>query len=243
MRSVILAVVAVLSVPLTARQGGMVAPVVYQVSFPAPEHRFAQVEATFSQVPQPLELRMSRSSPGRYALHEFAKNVYDVHACRWRRHRAGDHPSEPIPMERDQHRRRRACAVQGVRRSRRRHVPGHRRDTRAHESAGDADVGTASGRPAGACDVRAARRSRLEARDAALPRRHAVDVHGAEPSVPVRQPDRAQRLRAARVHGAQSRRQDVHDSRGRALRRVRRGGRSLRGGPRENRQRSSDGLR
>jgi predicted metalloprotease with PDZ domain len=80
MRSVILAVVAVLSVPLTARQGGMVAPVVYQVSFPAPEHRFAQVEATFSQVPQPLELRMSRSSPGRYALHEFAKNVYDVHA-------------------------------------------------------------------------------------------------------------------------------------------------------------------
>ncbi|MGE5813618.1 MAG: M61 family metallopeptidase, partial [Acidobacteriota bacterium] len=28
----------------------------------------------------PLELRMSRSSPGRYALHEFAKNVYDVHA-------------------------------------------------------------------------------------------------------------------------------------------------------------------
>ncbi len=80
MRSVILAVAAVLSVPLTARQGGTTAPVVYRVSFPAPEHRFAQVEATFGQVPQPLELRMSRSSPGRYALHEFAKNVYDVHA-------------------------------------------------------------------------------------------------------------------------------------------------------------------
>ena len=29
---------------------------------------------------RPLELRMSRSSPGRYSLHEFAKNVYDVHA-------------------------------------------------------------------------------------------------------------------------------------------------------------------
>jgi len=80
MRIVILAVVAVLSVPLTAQQGGETAPVVYQVSFPAPEHRFAQVEATFSEVPQTLELRMSRSSPGRYALHEFAKNVYDVHA-------------------------------------------------------------------------------------------------------------------------------------------------------------------
>src|SRR4051794_39907082 len=26
-----------------------------------------------------LELRMSRSSPGRYSLHDFAKNVYDVH--------------------------------------------------------------------------------------------------------------------------------------------------------------------
>src|SRR5690606_24073839 len=29
---------------------------------------------------KPLELRMARSSPGRYALHEFAKNVYDVRA-------------------------------------------------------------------------------------------------------------------------------------------------------------------
>jgi predicted metalloprotease with PDZ domain len=28
--------------------------------------------------PGPLDLRMSRTSPGRYALHEFAKNVYDV---------------------------------------------------------------------------------------------------------------------------------------------------------------------
>ena len=28
----------------------------------------------------PLELRMSRSSPGRYSLHDFAKNVYDVQA-------------------------------------------------------------------------------------------------------------------------------------------------------------------
>ena len=39
-----------------------------------------QVEATFADVPrgQPLQLRMSRTSPGRYALHEFAKNVFDV---------------------------------------------------------------------------------------------------------------------------------------------------------------------
>jgi len=40
-----------------------------------------QVEATFPSVEAAtLELRMSRSSPGRYSQHDFAKNVYDVHA-------------------------------------------------------------------------------------------------------------------------------------------------------------------
>lgn len=39
-----------------------------------------QVDAEFSELDAaPLELRMSRSSPGRYSLHDFAKNVYDVH--------------------------------------------------------------------------------------------------------------------------------------------------------------------
>ena len=38
-----------------------------------------QVDATFADVPAgPLRVRMSRTSPGRYALHEFAKNVFDV---------------------------------------------------------------------------------------------------------------------------------------------------------------------
>ena len=56
-------------------------PVQYRVSFPAPEHHYAQVEVTFSGVPAgPLEVRMSRSSPGRYAVHEFSKNVFDLHA-------------------------------------------------------------------------------------------------------------------------------------------------------------------
>ncbi|MBI4886373.1 MAG: M61 family metallopeptidase [Acidobacteria bacterium] len=51
----------------------------YRLSFPEPEHRWMQVEAAFDDLPAaPLELRMSRSSPGRYALHEFAKNVFDV---------------------------------------------------------------------------------------------------------------------------------------------------------------------
>ena len=54
-------------------------PVAYRLSFPEAAHHLMQVEATFTTVPPgPLELRMSRSSPGRYALHEFAKNVFDV---------------------------------------------------------------------------------------------------------------------------------------------------------------------
>jgi predicted metalloprotease with PDZ domain len=56
-------------------------PVVYRVTFPAPEHHYAEIEVTFSGVPSgPLETRMSRSSPGRYAIHEFAKNVFEFRA-------------------------------------------------------------------------------------------------------------------------------------------------------------------
>ena len=56
-------------------------PIAYRFSFPEPQHRWMQVEVVFPELPaDPLELRMSRSSPGRYSLHDFAKNVYDVHA-------------------------------------------------------------------------------------------------------------------------------------------------------------------
>ena len=55
------------------------APIAYRLSFREPEHRLMEVDVSFRDVPAgPLELRMSRSSPGRYALHEFAKNVFDV---------------------------------------------------------------------------------------------------------------------------------------------------------------------
>jgi predicted metalloprotease with PDZ domain len=55
------------------------APVEYTLSFPAPEHRWMQVQVRFPNVPSgPLQVRMARTSPGRYALHEFAKNVFDV---------------------------------------------------------------------------------------------------------------------------------------------------------------------
>jgi predicted metalloprotease with PDZ domain len=55
------------------------APVTYQVSFPEAQHHRMQVEVTFADVPKgTLEVVMSRTSPGRYAVHDFAKNVYDV---------------------------------------------------------------------------------------------------------------------------------------------------------------------
>lgn len=54
-------------------------PVRYLVSFPEAQHHRMQVEVTFPDVPPgTLEVMMSRTSPGRYALHEFARNVYDV---------------------------------------------------------------------------------------------------------------------------------------------------------------------
>ncbi len=60
---------------------GAGAPVQYDVSFPNAVHHEAQVTATFRGVPAgPLRVQMARSSPGRYAIHEFAKNVYSVSA-------------------------------------------------------------------------------------------------------------------------------------------------------------------
>ena len=74
----ILFAIAVLPALLAAQAG--VGRTEYTVTFPAPEHRWAQVEATFTRVQGALEARMSRSSPGRYAVHEFAKNVFDLRA-------------------------------------------------------------------------------------------------------------------------------------------------------------------
>jgi predicted metalloprotease with PDZ domain len=64
------------ALPLLAQE-----PVRYAVSFANAAHHEAQVRATFSGVRQPvLEVLISRSSPGRYSLHEFPKNVYNFKA-------------------------------------------------------------------------------------------------------------------------------------------------------------------
>lgn len=57
------------------------APVRYQIAFPNAAHHEAEITVVFEDIgPGTLELRMSRTSPGRYALHEFAKNVYNFRA-------------------------------------------------------------------------------------------------------------------------------------------------------------------
>lgn len=53
----------------------------YQISFENAEHHEAIIEASFPDLTSDtVEFRMSRTSPGRYALHEFAKNVYGFKA-------------------------------------------------------------------------------------------------------------------------------------------------------------------
>ena len=51
----------------------------YSISFENAVHHEAQVNAVFTNLKDDtVEFRMSRTSPGRYALHEFMKNVYEV---------------------------------------------------------------------------------------------------------------------------------------------------------------------
>ena len=53
----------------------------YRISFENAVHHEAEVEIHYTNLEDKvLEIRMSRTSPGRYALHEFAKNVYSASA-------------------------------------------------------------------------------------------------------------------------------------------------------------------
>jgi predicted metalloprotease with PDZ domain len=76
------------------------APIEYRLSFADAVHHVMQVEVTFRNVPPaPLQVRMSRSSPGRYAAFNFAKNLFEEHFT------DGDGqpltPSRPNPHEWD----------------------------------------------------------------------------------------------------------------------------------------------
>ncbi len=53
----------------------------YELSFPNAIHHEAEISMNIPNVPEgTLKVRMSRSSPGRYATHEFGKNVYNLKA-------------------------------------------------------------------------------------------------------------------------------------------------------------------
>jgi predicted metalloprotease with PDZ domain len=53
----------------------------YTISFPNAVHHEAEVLLTIPQAPGgALKIHMSRSSPGRYATHEFGKNIYNLKA-------------------------------------------------------------------------------------------------------------------------------------------------------------------
>jgi len=61
---------------------GTAGPIQYEVSFPNAAHHEARITATYRQLRAgPVRFQMARSSPGRYAIHEFAKNVYAVSAA------------------------------------------------------------------------------------------------------------------------------------------------------------------
>ena len=63
------------------------------MAFPNAVHHEAKVTATFLKLPSgPLHVRMARSSPGRYSLHDFAKNTYYVVAT--------DGSNHPLPLNR-----------------------------------------------------------------------------------------------------------------------------------------------
>jgi len=62
-------------------QGNKGPVISYEISFPNVVHHEAEVKAVFTALPPgTLHTRMARSSTGRYALHEFAKNVYAFRA-------------------------------------------------------------------------------------------------------------------------------------------------------------------
>jgi predicted metalloprotease with PDZ domain len=76
-----LASVAPVAVQAQRAGAAAAAPISYRVTFPEPEHHWMQVEMTVSGLgAAPFKARMSRSSPGRYAVHEFAKNVFSAEA-------------------------------------------------------------------------------------------------------------------------------------------------------------------
>ncbi len=77
----------------------------YHISFDNAVHHEALISVHFENVPiDTLEVRMSRSSPGRYALHEFAKNVYGFEATNDKGEALNVHRTDPYSWKVSGHR-------------------------------------------------------------------------------------------------------------------------------------------
>ena len=195
-----------------------------------------QVESTFTESRSaPLELRMSRSSPGRYALHDFAKNVYDVQACgadgrALRVDAAGSARVDRRPAT--------AAPSRFATRSSATRLDGTYLaidPTHAHINMPAAVMWAGARRSAGLADFEPPAGAQLAGRDAAASRRDAARVHRAEPAVPDGQPGRIRSGRDARVH-----RRTASRSASRCItRRHARRGRRLRPRRREDRPRAA----
>ncbi|MCB0461230.1 MAG: peptidase M61 [Flavobacteriaceae bacterium] len=73
-KGLFLAILVVLSFQINAQISST-----YEVSFENAVHHETEIKAIFTNLKnKEVEFRMSRTSPGRYALHEFVKNVYNV---------------------------------------------------------------------------------------------------------------------------------------------------------------------
>jgi len=73
-KSLFIAILVALSVQINAQISST-----YEVSFENAVHHEAEIQAIFTNLKkEEVEFRMSRTSPGRYALHEFAKNAYNI---------------------------------------------------------------------------------------------------------------------------------------------------------------------
>lgn len=76
MRQIILSLILIYCMQVAVAQR-----ISYIVSFPNIAHHEAKIELVVSDIPtRSAVFRMSRSSPGRYATHEFGKNIYDIKA-------------------------------------------------------------------------------------------------------------------------------------------------------------------
>ena len=175
-------------------------PVSYRVSFPEAQHHRMQVEVTFPDVPPgTLEVLMSRTSPGRYAIHDFARNVYDVQIDDGRARRSPSNVPNPSQWNVAGHR--------GAVRVRYKvfgdHLDGtHLAIDATHAHVNMPAVADVGARPRATPRARHVRRARgVEDRDAAASDHGSANVHRRQPAVPDGQPDRAERVHVADVHG------------------------------------------